>query len=138
MLRSVAVAGTLGAVGLSAAACAHPAGGAAGGGGPADTPSLPASPVKLASTGQIPVGSGLIFANRDVVVSQPTKGVFKGLSAICTHQGCILDSVDGDKVQCPCHGSTFDIKTGAVVNGPATVPLAAVPLTVKNGVIFLP
>jgi nitrite reductase/ring-hydroxylating ferredoxin subunit len=29
----------------------------------------------------------------------------------------------GSTIMCQCHGSRFDIKTGAVINGPATEPL---------------
>jgi nitrite reductase/ring-hydroxylating ferredoxin subunit/uncharacterized membrane protein len=42
----------------------------------------------------------------------------------CTHRGCPLN--DGEIcdgwVQCACHGSRFDLRTGAVVRGPATAP----------------
>ena len=43
----------------------------------------------------------------------------------CTHQGCSLatGSLNGSNVTCPCHGSTFDVTTGEVVNGPATKPV---------------
>ena len=39
----------------------------------------------------------------------------------CTHRGCSLaDGVlAGSTVTCPCHGSQFDVTTGAVLRGPA-------------------
>jgi Rieske Fe-S protein len=37
---------------------------------------------------------------------------------------------------CPCHGSKFNVETGAVVNGPANAPLAAVPVTVSGGQVY--
>jgi nitrite reductase/ring-hydroxylating ferredoxin subunit len=44
----------------------------------------------------------------------------------CTHRGCALatGTLDGAVVTCPCHGSQFDVTTGAVVAGPATVGVA--------------
>ncbi len=83
----------------------------------------------LAKTSQVPVGSGLIVDN--VVLTQPTAGVFKGLSTVCTHAGCAVSSVADGKITCPCHGSTFDLD-GAVLKGPATKPLATVAVTVQG------
>lgn len=83
----------------------------------------------LATTSQVPVGSGVIVD--DVVLTQPTAGVFKGLSTVCTHAGCAVSSVADGKITCPCHGSTFDLD-GAVLKGPATKPLATVAVTVQG------
>ncbi len=43
----------------------------------------------------------------------------------CTHQGCSLAMGDlaGTTVTCACHGSQFDITTGAVLRGPAQRPV---------------
>jgi 3-phenylpropionate/trans-cinnamate dioxygenase ferredoxin component len=43
----------------------------------------------------------------------------------CTDQPCPLSGglLRGTTVMCQCHGSRFDIATGAVINGPATEPL---------------
>ncbi|RKR87034.1 nitrite reductase/ring-hydroxylating ferredoxin subunit [Micromonospora pisi] len=78
----------------------------------------------LTKTGEVPVGGGLIFAAKDVVVTQPTAGQFKAFSAICTHQNCPVTSVDGGTINCTCHGSKFSITDGSVKTGPATRPLA--------------
>ena len=78
----------------------------------------------------IPVGGGVILANLEVVVTQPTAGDFKAFSAVCPHQGCTVDKVDAGTITCPCHGSTFDIASGAVTKGPATKGLEAKGVTV--------
>src|SRR5258705_12439927 len=43
----------------------------------------------------------------------------------CTHRGCSLATgkLDGTTVTCPCHGSQFDVRSGAVVRGPAPRPV---------------
>lgn len=79
----------------------------------------------LTKTGEVPVGGGLIFAAKDVVVTQPTAGDFKAFSAICTHQNCPVTNVDGGTINCSCHGSKFSITDGSVKTGPATRALAA-------------
>ena len=66
------------------------------------------------------MGGGKIFADQKVVVTQPTSGDFKAFSAVCTHQGCVVSGVADGTINCACHGSEFDIATGAVKQGPAT------------------
>ena len=91
----------------------------------------------LTTTSKIPVEGGAIFGDSKVVVTQPTKGDFKCFSAICTHAGCVVSSVSDKEIHCGCHGSAFSIADGSVVNGPATAPLAEVPVTVKGTEISL-
>jgi nitrite reductase/ring-hydroxylating ferredoxin subunit len=57
-------------------------------------------------------------------------GELHGFDDTCTHRGCSLaqGTLDGTVVTCPCHGSQFDVTTGAVVLGPATEPVAIVDL----------
>ena len=90
----------------------------------------------IADTAQVPVGGGLILAKQSVVITQPTKGEFKGFSSTCTHMGCTVGSVS-NTINCPCHGSMFSIADGSVVNGPATSGLAAKDLVVEGGAINL-
>ena len=83
----------------------------------------------------VPVGGGEIFADAQVVVTQPTKGDFRGFSSICTHQGCPVTSISNGTINCSCHGSQFSIKDGSVQAGPAPRPLPAVKVTVAGGKI---
>jgi 3-phenylpropionate/trans-cinnamate dioxygenase ferredoxin subunit len=43
----------------------------------------------------------------------------------CTHAGCSLamGELDGTTLTCACHGSRFDVTSGAVVHGPAQRPV---------------
>jgi nitrite reductase/ring-hydroxylating ferredoxin subunit len=43
----------------------------------------------------------------------------------CGEKSCPLSGglLTGTTIMCQCHGSRFDITTGAVINGPATQPL---------------
>jgi nitrite reductase/ring-hydroxylating ferredoxin subunit/uncharacterized membrane protein len=45
----------------------------------------------------------------------------------CSHRGCSLSEgkIDGHDVVCSCHGSRFDLRSGAVRSGPATSPQPA-------------
>ena len=67
----------------------------------------------------------LEFSNGNILVDRPDQNSFNALSAICTHQGCLITGYDQGNKQfvCPCHGSTFNLK-GGVVRGPATRALA--------------
>jgi Rieske Fe-S protein len=95
-----------------------------------------AGPAALTTTSAVPVGGGKIFAAQKIVITQPKSGEFHGFSAVCTHQGCIVGTVSGGTINCPCHGSRFSITNGSVVNGPAPSPLPAVGIKVQGTSIF--
>jgi Rieske Fe-S protein len=90
----------------------------------------------LASTSDIKEGSGTIFTDEGVVVTQPKPGEFKGFSNICTHMGCPVHDVTAT-INCNCHGSQYSITDGSVVTGPATQALPPKPVTVKGDNVLL-
>jgi len=57
-------------------------------------------------------------------------------ASMCSHAGCDVAGWDAaaNHLICPCHGSTFDCcDAAAVAKGPATKPLAMLPLRIENG-----
>ncbi len=92
------------------------------------TAAAPAANV-IAKTADVPVGSGVIVDK--VVVTQPTAGVFKGFSSTCTHKGCTVDKIADGTIDCPCHGSMFNLD-GSVAKGPATKPLEVEAISVEG------
>jgi Rieske Fe-S protein len=103
---------------------------------PAEKPAPPAGPV-LAKVGDIPVGSGKIFKDEQVVVTQPQPGTVKAFSVTCTHQGCPVSEIKNGTINCLCHGSKFNVADGSVAKGPANKPLAPVAVTVAGDAIHL-
>ena len=91
---------------------------------------------KLGPASDVPVGGGTVFESLEVVVTQPTPGRFVGLTAVCTHTGCIVDKVVDGLIECPCHGSRYRLD-GTVASGPAPRALPARPVTVVDGSIVL-
>lgn len=85
----------------------------------------------------IPVGGGRIIDALKVVITQPTEGDYKAFTSICPHQGCPVTSVEGGTINCPCHGSKFDISTGEVKAGPAKEGLAKKSISVTADGISL-
>lgn len=53
----------------------------------------------------------------------------------CTHMGCSLarGTLDGTTVTCACHGSQFDVTSGAVLRGPAARPVRSRTVQVVDG-----
>jgi thiosulfate dehydrogenase (quinone) large subunit len=66
-----------------------------------------------------------------LVIRRPD-GRLYALSALCTHAGCRLE-YSRDALICPCHHSSFDIRSGAPERGPARTPLATARVTEREG-----
>ena len=79
-----------------------------------------------------------IVENQRVVVGKCTEGLF-AFSDGCTHRGGSLSdgALIGCTVQCPWHGSQFDIQTGRVVAGPAEQKIDVHPIEVRNGEVYV-
>ena len=90
----------------------------------------------LVAVDEVPVGGGVVLRKEKVVVTRPAPDDVRAFSAVCTHQGCTVNSVADGRIDCPCHGSSFDATTGAVRNGPATRPLTKVAVVVRSGQVF--
>lgn len=142
--RSFVCAALLGAVGAGTlAACSSdappPTSGTrapattAAGSVPASSPAAGGSSVaesSLAALSDVPVGGAITVEGTEgpVVIAQPTAGTVVGFNARCPHQGTPVRP-SGDLLQCPNHGSTFEVATGKVLKGPAVSDL--VPFAVK-------
>lgn len=85
----------------------------------------------LTTTAEVPVGSGIILADKGLVVTQPEEGTFKAFSSKCTHQGCEVTKVT-ETIDCPCHSSKFSLTDGSPQGGPATKPLPETTVTVDG------
>ena len=100
------------------------------------TPGAP--PQVLGKAIDVPVNGGVVYKDQKIVVTQPVKGQFKGYSAVCTHQGCVVNEVAAGTINCDCHGSKFSIETGEPEEGSqASSALGEVELAVSGDQISL-
>jgi cytochrome b6-f complex iron-sulfur subunit len=89
----------------------------------------------LGALSAVPVGEAkavTLPGGKPGILARPTATTAACFSAICTHLGCTVKA-DGNKLNCPCHGSQYDALTGKVLHGPAPDPLPSIPVTVTDG-----
>ncbi len=81
--------------------------------------------VKVATTLEVPPGVTRMVqvAGREVCLAN-VDGKFYAIGNVCTHEEGPLDQgrLEEYEVECPWHGSKFDIRTGQVIMGPASRP----------------
>ena len=61
------------------------------------------------------------------------------ISDLCSHEEIELSDgdLDGEDVECPAHGSRFNVRTGEVSGLPAEDPVATYPVTIEDGKIII-
>lgn len=66
-------------------------------------------------------------------------GEVHALGGLCSHEEVELadGEIDGDEIECPAHGATFDVRTGVATCLPATMPVPVYPVTIEQGEIFV-
>jgi nitrite reductase/ring-hydroxylating ferredoxin subunit len=71
-------------------------------------------------------------AGKQLLITQPRKGVFRAFDATCTHQGCAVSQLLGNKLVCSCHGGQFNFDTGAAAGGPVLRGLTKIKVSVAK------
>lgn len=96
--------------------------------------------VKVASAKELTLGKMIGFeAEGKKILVANLESKHYAIGNRCTHRGCMLSGgvLKGGTVQCPCHGSRFDVKTGNVVGGPAKKPEPAFQVKVEGDQILV-
>ena len=80
-----------------------------------------------------------VNANGKPILLANLEGKYYAIGNKCMHMGCTLTNgkLVGENVECPCHGSTYNVKTGAVVRGPALKPELKYYVEVENGQVMI-
>jgi 3-phenylpropionate/trans-cinnamate dioxygenase ferredoxin subunit len=96
--------------------------------------------IRIGAAQDITIGSmkGVRVGEKEILVSN-LGGMYHAIGDKCTHRGCSLSkgSISGTHVICPCHHSTFDLVTGALVKGPAKEPEPSYVVRVENNELWL-
>ena len=96
--------------------------------------------VKVASVKELMLGKMVsVEVDGKKVLVVNVEGKYYSIGNICTHMGCLLSNgvLNGDNIQCRCHGSVFDLKTGNVVKGPAKKSEPALQVKVEGDEIIV-
>ena len=93
----------------------------------AEVSEIPPGKIKVAKAGTAEVWVANI---EDSFYAHPNK---------CTHAAGAVGRgrLNGPIIQCPNHGSRFDVRTGQVVGGPAQVPLASFEVQVEGSSVWV-
>jgi nitrite reductase/ring-hydroxylating ferredoxin subunit len=82
--------------------------------------------IRIAGANEVATGQMQVFDVEGTKVSVANvEGRLYAFDDTCTHAGCSLSkgTLQGTTVTCPCHGSEFDVTSGAVLRGPASRPV---------------
>ena len=79
-----------------------------------------------------------LFGTRPAMLIHHQDGTWVAFDAVCTHLGCTVGfQPDNHRIFCPCHGGTYDMRTGDVVAGPPPRGLKAYRVEVTDGHVIV-
>ncbi len=83
--------------------------------------------------------TGVKVGNKEVALFLLNGQVF-ATEDLCTHEFCVISenfAMHGEEVECTCHGSHYNIKTGVNTVPPSAEPLPIYKTKVENGEVFV-
>lgn len=96
--------------------------------------------IRVVEADRVPEGAGLrVDIGDDRVALFRIGSDVYAIGDRCSHAEASLSEgeVFDTEVECPRHGSAFDITTGEVLNLPATQPVPVYDVKVEDGVVYL-
>jgi 3-phenylpropionate/trans-cinnamate dioxygenase ferredoxin subunit len=94
--------------------------------------------VTIARTEDIPEGEARRFevGGYEIAVANLGEGEFRALGDVCSHAQAFLHEGEVDPeertIECPRHGSVFDLESGRPVSLPATLPVPTYAIKVEG------
>jgi len=99
--------------------------------------------LEVGKTSDIPEGEVRKFVVRriEIAVANLGDGVFLAVDDICSHAEASLSEgevdVEDETIECPRHGSVFDLRSGKPRSLPATLPIVTFPVKVEGDTIMI-
>jgi cytochrome b6-f complex iron-sulfur subunit len=98
--------------------------------------------VRLAGVDDVPIGGMAQFTvpgtNLPGILVRVDDSTFAAFEQKCTHLSCAVYYVaERQRIECPCHNGAFDVRSGAVIQGPAPRGLHRFAVEVRDGSVFL-
>lgn len=96
--------------------------------------------VEAARVGELAPGDmKLVEVGEERLVLFNVDGSFYAISDTCTHAECPLSEgyLEGDMLECSCHGSQFNVRTGAVQGGPALEPVSTYAVRIEGNRVLV-
>lgn len=96
--------------------------------------------VRVASKNDLGPGSVIqVEVNDEPVALANVDGEYLAVSDICSHEYVLLHDgwVESDRIECPQHGSMFSLRTGEVLNLPATQPIPVYNVKIEGDDIYI-
>jgi nitrite reductase/ring-hydroxylating ferredoxin subunit len=94
--------------------------------------------VRAAGRGDVKAGEiiGVEIGGHSIAIYD-SEGALFATDNVCTHAyACLSDGwLDGETIECPLHAARFDIRTGKVLDPPATEGLKTYPIRVVGDAI---
>ena len=96
---------------------------------------------RVAATDELPIDAmkNAKIGDLELCIAHADDGEFYAINDICTHEEFNLSDGElwGLQVECPQHGSRFDLRDGHVTGLPAVIPAQTYPVTVEGGDVYV-